>query len=80
MPAHEAVPGLRPKVLLNMGIALEAEGRLQDACGSYRRAPSISSQYSARTVCTLRRALHAYQVWPEWPCGNVKLFVPHFGL
>ena len=35
--ARESVAGLRPKILLNMGISLEAEGRLQDACDSYRR-------------------------------------------
>ena len=38
VPAREAVAGLRPKILLNMGITLEAEGRLPDACDRYRCA------------------------------------------
>ena len=47
VPAREAVPGLRPKVLLNMGIALEAEGRLQDACKSYRHVePSADPRHT----------------------------------
>ena len=36
VPAADAVAGLRPKILLNLGITLEAEGRLQEACDSYR--------------------------------------------
>lgn len=35
LPA-EAGDSLRPKILLNLGISLEAEGCLQQACDSYR--------------------------------------------
>ena len=36
MPAAEAGGFLRPKILLNLGITLEAAGNLQQACKSYR--------------------------------------------